>query len=184
MSIEVHIDWEGATHLVGRLHAAERSPAVTFDYAREWLGRAGSFSIDPTGLPLSTSPQHGAVLFGAMQDCGPDRWGRILIERAVRKHVLDRKPYRDIDYVLALDDTARIGALRFRTDATGPFLAATEGKLPPVVSLAALLRATDAIHGQTETAADLRFLLGAGSPSPSFPSPTTCATSPPARSSP
>ncbi len=164
MSIEVHIDWEGATHLVGRLHAAERSPAVTFDYAREWLGRAGSFSIDPTGLPLSTSPQHGAVLFGAMQDCGPDRWGRILIERAVRKHVLDRKPYRDIDYVLALDDTARIGALRFRTDATGPFLAATEGKLPPVVSLAALLRATDAIHGQTETAADLRFLLGAGSP--------------------
>lgn len=164
MSIEVHIDWQGATHLVGRLHGAERSPAVTFEYAREWLGRAGSFSIDPTGLPLGTSPLHAALLFGAMQDCGPDRWGRILIERAVRKHVLDRKPYRDIDYVLALDDAARIGALRFRTDAGGPFLAATEGRLPPVVRLAALLRATDAIHGQTETAADLRFLLGAGSP--------------------
>jgi serine/threonine-protein kinase HipA len=164
MSIEVHIDWQGGTHLIGRLHAAERSPAVTFDYAREWLGRAGSFSIDPTGLPLGTSPLHAAVLFGAMQDCGPDRWGRILIERAVRKHVLDRKPYRDFDYVLALDDAARIGALRFRTDAAGPFLAATGGKLPPFVSLAALLRATDAIHGQTETAADLRFLLGAGSP--------------------
>ena len=27
-----------------------------------------------------------------------------------------------------------------------------------------LLRATDAIHGETETAQDLRFLLGAGSP--------------------
>lgn len=164
MSIEVHLDWQGETYLLGRLHAAERSPAVTFDYAREWLGRADSFSIDPTGLPLGTSPQHGAVLFGAMHDCGPDRWGRILIERAVRKHILDRKPYRDIDYVLALDDAARIGALRFRTDASGPFLAATDGKLPPVASLAALMRATDAIHGQTETAADLRFLLGAGSP--------------------
>jgi len=164
VSIEVHIHWQGATHLVGRLHAAERGPAVTFEYAREWLARAGTFSIDPTGLPLGTSPQHGAGLFGAMHDCGPDRWGRILIERAVRKQVLDRKPYRDIDYVLALDDAARIGALRFRTDAAGPFLAATDGKLPPVVSLAALLRATDAIHGQTETAADLRFLLGAGSP--------------------
>ncbi len=164
MSVEVHIDWQGATHLVGRLYAAERGPAVTFEYAREWLTRAGAFSIDPLGLPLGTSPHHGAVLFGAMQDCGPDRWGRILIERAVRKHVLDRKPYRDIDYVLALDDGARIGALRFRADDAGPFLAATTGKLPPVVSLAALLRATDAIHGQTETAADLRFLLGAGSP--------------------
>ncbi|RXK53651.1 type II toxin-antitoxin system HipA family toxin [Oleiharenicola lentus] len=164
MSLEVHIDWQGATHRVGRLHTAERSPAVTFEYAREWLARDGAFSIDPTGLPLGPSPIHGAALFGAMQDCGPDRWGRILIERAVRKHVLDRKPYREIDYVIALDDTARIGALRFRTEPTGPFLAATTGKLPPLVSLAALLRAADAIHGETETAADLRFLLGAGSP--------------------
>ncbi len=164
MSIEVHIDWQGTTHLVGRLHTAERSAAVTFEYAREWLARAGTFSIDPTGLPLGPSPIHGASLFGAMQDCGPDRWGRILIERAVRKQILDRKPYREIDYVLALDDTARIGALRFRAEPTGPFLAATAGKLPPIVSLAALLRAADAIHGETETAADLRFLLGAGSP--------------------
>jgi serine/threonine-protein kinase HipA len=164
MSIEVHIDWQDATHLVGRLRTAERGAAVTFEYAREWLNRAGAFSIDPTSMPLGPSPVHGASLFGAMLDCGPDRWGRILIERAVRKQVLERKPYREIDYVLALDDTARIGALRFRTEPTGPFLAATAGKLPPMVSLAALLRAADAIHGETETAADLRFLLGAGSP--------------------
>lgn len=164
MSVEVHIDWQGGTHLVGRLHAAERSAAATFEYAREWLARAGAFAIDPTALPLGASPIHGAALFGAMQDCGPDRWGRVLIERAIRKQVLTRKPYRDLDYVLALDDTARIGALRFRTEPAGPFLAATAGKLPPVVSLAALLRATDAVHGETETAADLRYLLGAGSP--------------------
>ena len=164
MSIAVHLDWQGTMQLVGRLHPAERSPAVTFEYAREWLAREGAFSIDPTGLPLVNRPIHGATLFGAMLDCGPDRWGRILVERAVRKHVLDRKPYRDIDYVLALDDTARIGALRFRKEPAGPFLAATVGKLPPVVSLAALLRAADALHGETETAADLRFLLGAGSP--------------------
>ncbi len=164
MSIEVHIDWQGTTHLVGRLHAAERNAAVTFEYAREWLARTGSFSIDPTALPLGPSPVHGASLFGAMQDCGPDRWGRILIERAVRKQILDRKPYREIDYVLALDDTARIGALRFRTEPAGPFLAANAGRLPPMVSLAVLLRAADAIHGETETAADLRLLFGAGSP--------------------
>lgn len=164
MSIEVHIDCQGESRLVGRLHAAERSAAVSFEYAAEWLQRADAFAIDPTSLPLQRGVQHGKALFGAIQDCGPDRWGRVLIERAVRKKVLAQKPYRDVDYVLALDDAARIGALRFRLNAESPFLAPTRGKLPPLVKLAALLRATDALHGETETAQDLRFLLGAGSP--------------------
>lgn len=164
MSVEIHIEWQGETHRVGRLHTAERNSAVSFEYVSEWLSRAGAFAIDPTSLPLRPGAHHSPTLFGAIHDCGPDRWGRVLIERAVRKHVLDRKPYQDLDFVLALDDASRIGALRFRADATGLFLAARSGKLPPLVSLAALLRATDAIHGETETAADLRFLLGAGSP--------------------
>jgi len=164
MSLEVHIDWRGQTRLVGRLYAADRGASVSFEYALEWLHRDDAFAIDPTSLPLQRGAHHGATLFGAIQDCGPDRWGRILIERAVRKHVLTQKPYRDIDYVLALDDVARVGALRFRRDAGSPFLAATAGKLPPLVRLSALLRATDAIHSETETAQDLRFLLGAGSP--------------------
>lgn len=164
MTIEVHLDWQGQTLLVGRLHAAGRSTAVAFEYVPEWLDRPWAFAIDPTSLPLRPGPHHGATLFGVMQDCGPDRWGRLLIERAVRKQVLARKPYQDLDYVLALDDASRIGALRFRAGAAGPFLAASSGKLPPLVSLAALMHATDAIHGETETAQDLRFLLGAGSP--------------------
>jgi len=164
MSLEVHMDWLGQTQLVGRLHPAERGDSVSFEYASEWLQRDGAFPIDPTSLPLQRGANHGAALFGAIQDCGPDRWGRMLIERAVRKKVLTQKPYRDIDYVLALADAARVGALRFRLNAEGPFLAPTTGKLPPLVRLNALLRATDAIHGETETAQDLRFLLGAGSP--------------------
>jgi serine/threonine-protein kinase HipA len=164
MSLEVHIDWNGQTCLVGQLHAAERGPSISFEYASEWLQREDTFAIDPTSFPLQRGVHHGKTLFGAFQDCGPDRWGRVLIERAVRKKVLAQKPYRDIDYVLALDDASRIGALRFRLDANGPFLATTRGKLPPLVRLNTLLRATDAIHTETETAQDLRFLLGAGSP--------------------
>ena len=164
MSLQVHIDWQGQTHLVGRLHAAERGSSVSFEYALEWLRRDDAFAIDPTSLPLQRGAHHSGTLFGAIHDCGPDRWGRVLIERAVRKKVLAQKPYRDLDYVLALDDSARVGALRFRLEAESPFLAATTGKLPPLVRLNALLRATDAIHGETETAQDLRFLLGAGSP--------------------
>src|SRR5207247_2285120 len=139
-------------------------PSVSFEYAPAWLQRDDAFAIDPTSLPLQRGAHHGAALFGAIQDCGPDRWGRILIERAVRKKVLTQKPYRDIDYVLALDDVARIGALRFRHDASTPFLAPSRGKFPPLVRLNALLQATNAVHGQMETAEDLQFLLGAGSP--------------------
>jgi serine/threonine-protein kinase HipA len=164
MRVELQIEWEGGTHLVGHLLTAEHSPAVSFEYAAEWLSRGGVFAIDPTSLPLRPGTHHGHSLFGALRDCGPDRWGRVLIERAVRKHILERRPYQDLDYALALDDSSRIGALRFRTGAAGPFLAAGGGQLPPLVSLAALLRATDAVHSETETAADLRFLLGAGSP--------------------
>ena len=164
MSLEVHINWQGQTQLVGSLHAAEQGSAVSFEYALAWLQRDGAFAIDPTSLPLQRGAHHRGTLFGAIQDCGPDRWGRVLIERAVRKKVLAQKPYRDMDYVLALDDASRVGALRFRLDADSPFLAVTSGKLPPLIRLNALLRATDAIHTETETAQDLRFLLGAGSP--------------------
>jgi serine/threonine-protein kinase HipA len=164
MSVEVHIEWAGRSQLVGRLHTADRSAAVSFEYAADWLGRADTFSIDPTSLPLRPGPHHSPTLFGAVQDCGPDRWGRMLIERAVRKHVLDRKPYHDLDYVLALNDATRIGALRFRATRDGPFLATHEGRIPPLVQLAALLNATDAVHGESETAKDLRYLLGQGSP--------------------
>ncbi|MCX6896768.1 MAG: HipA domain-containing protein, partial [Verrucomicrobia bacterium] len=140
------------------------SASVSFEYDAGWLQRPDAFAIDPTSLPLQRGVHHGAALFGAIQDCGPDRWGRVLIERAVRKKVLPQKPYHEIDYVLALDDASRIGALRFRLDAASPFLAAASGKLPPLVRLNTLLHATDAIHSETETAQDLRFLLGAGSP--------------------
>ncbi len=35
MSLEIHIDWQGRTRLTGRLRSAERSPAVSFEYASE-----------------------------------------------------------------------------------------------------------------------------------------------------
>lgn len=164
MNVEVHTDWAGRTHLVGRLYAAEKSAAVSFEYDDTWLARGDTFPIDPLRLPLESSTHNAPVLFSALQDCGPDRWGRVLIERAVRKGLMAAKPYHEIDFVLALDDFPRIGALRFRPLDGGPFLAPGDKKLPPVVRLSALLAAADAIHHETETARDLRFLLGAGSP--------------------
>jgi hypothetical protein len=73
MSIEVHIDWQGETLFVGRLHTAERSAAVSFEYDPQWVNRKDAFSIDPTALPLQTGALHSSSLFGGVADCGPDR---------------------------------------------------------------------------------------------------------------
>lgn len=164
MTTEVHIDWQGATLLAGRLHTPERGASASFEYAAEWLSRVDAFALDPTSLPLQRPAHHAPVLHGAFQDAGPDRWGHLLIERAVRKKVLAQKPWRDLDYVLALDDVSRIGALRFLEAGGDAFLAPTTGKLPPLVRLGTLIQAADAIHHESETAADLRFLLAEGSP--------------------
>lgn len=164
MTVEVHVEWNGETRRVGSLHLAGRGPAVTFVYADEWLRTPDAFALDPTNLPLRAGAHHSPGLFGAFQDCGPDRWGRLLIERAVRREVLPRQAYQDLDFVLALDDASRIGALRFRRSPDSPFLAASGGRIPPLVQLAALLNAAAAVQGETETAQDLRFLLGQGSP--------------------
>jgi hypothetical protein len=62
--LEVHIDWQGETRLVGRLHAAERGASVSFEYDAGWLQREDSFAIDPTSLPLQRGAHHGTTLFG------------------------------------------------------------------------------------------------------------------------
>jgi serine/threonine-protein kinase HipA len=164
MTIEVHIDWLGETLYLGRLRLSERGATTSFEYDAGWLADPGAFAIDPVSLPLQRGVHHAPSLFGAMQDCGPDRWGRMLIKRSHGKGLISKMPRHEMDYVLALDDESRIGALRFRTEEGGAFLGESSGRLPPVVQLAALMNAADAVHGERETAEDLRFLLGIGSP--------------------
>jgi serine/threonine-protein kinase HipA len=161
---DVCVDWAGETMPVGTLYADDRSAAVGFEYSSTWLARGDAFAIDPTALPLRRGPFHGLDLPGALADAGPDRWGRIIIDRSVRQGVLERRPYRAIDYLLAIEDAARIGALRLRpSDDTG-FLGATRGIIPPLIRLRELLAATDAVQGDRASSRDLAFLLGAGSP--------------------
>jgi len=61
MSLEVQIDWQRQTHLVGQLHAADRGASIAFEYAVEWLQRDGAFAIDPTSLPSSRWRMNSAL---------------------------------------------------------------------------------------------------------------------------
>src|SRR4029077_5022660 len=69
-----------------------------------------------------------------------------------------------LDFLLAVDDFSRVGALRFQ-DESGVFQrGGGKGKrtAPPLIELDALLRATRAVETDRETAADLEYLRGRG----------------------
>ena len=166
--------------LVGTLHydgvgSRERS---AFAYDETWLGSADRFALEP-GLPLVAGPQYrrpvpnSSVFHGAFADTEPDGWAKKVIQRdhAKRRQEIRRSGkepktvhLQTIDFLLAVDDVSRVGAIRFQ-DESGAFCRATEpGRrtAPPVIELNQLLHATRAVETETETAADLAYLRGRG----------------------
>ncbi len=157
--------------LVGKLQfmADGNRESCSFAYDSEWLASSKAFALDPY-LPLQQGHQYapkggGSIFFGCFADSEPDGWGRMVIQRDRQKRGLAQAS-NSLDFLLAVHDESRTGALRFRSD-DGPFLTLPEsGKraAPPLVELRDLLRASSAIEKNTESAADLRLLLDRGSP--------------------
>ena len=169
-TIEVHIDHEGQTRLVGRcryITKARRSTSV-FEYDDAWLNYGEAFALDPANLLLDASPVYGnsdkSALPGALSDTGPDRWGRRLISRAFRKSG-EIRTLTEIDYLLGINDRSRIGALRFKRENESNFDHNIRRHLvPPLIPLPELLNAAEAVQSDTETSEDLKLLLNEGSP--------------------
>jgi serine/threonine-protein kinase HipA len=166
--------------LAGTLHyeAVGSRERAAFSYADVWLGSADRFGLEPA-LPLVAGPQYhrktpnGSVFPGAFADTEPDGWARrvILRDHAKRRQAARRAgqpaealQLQAIDFLLAVDDASRVGALRFQDEA-GVFCRATEpGRrtVPPLIELQQLLHATRAVEAENETAADLEYLRGRG----------------------
>ena len=166
----VYLDLEGQPQVVGRLWSRARKgrESATFEYDRSWLKHPARFALEPA-LVLSHGPQHtasGRRIFGAIGDSAPDRWGRLLIQREERRKAREakREPHtlNEVDYLIAVGDVARQGALRFAQKEEGPFLA--DGvQIPPLVRLTALLDASLRLAADGGTDEDLRLLLAPGS---------------------
>src|SRR5579859_1942590 len=146
----VYVDLQGTPHLVGRLWARMRKDreSATFEYDKDWLAHPERFSLEPA-LKLGPGPFHTVSdkpLFGAVGDSAPDRWGRVLMRRAERRRAeLEKetpRTLREIDFLLRVDDEARLGALRFAEREGGPFLAESgPTTTPPLLELPRLLSA-------------------------------------------
>jgi len=170
-SLLVYVDLEGTPHLVGRLWARSRKgkESATFEYDAAWLDNPLRFALEPA-LTLGTGPHHtaaGRLIFGAIGDSAPDRWGRVLIQRDERRKAREEKrtprTLLEVDYLLGVGDIARQGALRFAEQEGGPFLA-TGVQIPPLIQLPALLNAAMRLsQDDGGTDEDLRLLLAPGS---------------------
>jgi serine/threonine-protein kinase HipA len=169
-TLEVHIDLNGGTHLVGlcRYIAKRGSQTSVFEYDQTWIDATNGFAIDPDNLPLQAGPHprqsKKSALPGAMRDTAPDRWGQQLIKRAFRK-AGEERTLSEVDYLLAISDATRIGALRYKRPGEESFdHDIGRYRVPPLIRLPALVNAADAIQTNTETAEDLKLLLNEGSP--------------------
>ena len=169
-SLLVHVDLDGAPYLVGRLWSRSRKgkESATFEYDAAWLDNPLRFALEPA-LTLGKGPHHttaGRLIFGAIGDSAPDRWGRVLIQREERRKAREDKrtprTLLEVDYLLGVGDIARQGALRFTETEGGPFLS-TGVQIPPLIQLSALLGAAMRVSEDGGSDDDLRLLLAPGS---------------------
>ena len=162
----IHYDAKGA-----RENAA-------FQYDNAWLTASDGFQIDPN-LPLMAGPhfhnktKEGSVFHSVIADTEPDGWGRRVILRSHMKRrqalrekgrKIETRPLNALDFLLAVDDYSRVGALRFQDEA-GMFQGSQSKDsrtAPPLIELEMLLAASQRVEANTESAADLTYLLGRG----------------------
>lgn len=152
--------------------------SAAFEYVAEWLQAPDGFDLEP-GLPRVTGPQFhrktrdGSVFHGAIADTEPDGWGKRVIRRDHAKRrqqrreagaAIEARALNSLDFLLAVDDVSRVGALRLQ-DEDGVFQRASEPDrrtTPPLIELAQLLAATRAVETNQDTLADLAYLRGRG----------------------
>jgi len=160
--IYVYADWRelNGPRLMGVLHSEllRGKEVFSFEYEQEWLKEDFFQVLDPdlslyTGLHFLNDDKPN---FGAFLDSSPDRWGRILMRR--REAALARKEGRkeenlfETDYLLGVYDGHRMGGLRFKSSADGPFLDNNkEMASPPWASIRELERVSLRLEGENVT---------------------------------
>lgn len=150
-----------------------RREYCAFAYDGAWLADPAHFNVSADlrltegHQPHKAASPQDSVFHGAIADTAPDAWGRRVIARdhARRRRADPRLPaLSELDYLLAVDDFSRVGALRLR-DAAGNWCRTTaKGRpsTPPLIELEPIYQASRAVESGQESAEDLRYLQGKG----------------------
>ena len=150
-----------------------RRENCAFAYDAAWLANPACFNVSadlqlmPGHQPHKAALPQDSVFHGAIADTAPDAWGRRIIARdhAKRRRADPELPaFTELDYLLAVDDFSRVGALRLR-DVDGTWLrtvAKGRRSTPPLIELERIYQASRAVERGQESAEDLRYLQGKG----------------------
>lgn len=103
--------------MVGRL-ALTKDGLCAFEYSAEWLNTG--FSISPFELPLGSGvfiakPRPFEGGFGVFDDCLPDGWGLLILDRYLQQKGINPRTLTLLDRLAIVGSTGR-GALEFRPD--------------------------------------------------------------------
>ncbi len=143
-NIFVYAHWAGMNdpELLGALSnfSSGVKQVFEFEYDNEWLNNHTTLLLDPqlrifAGKFYSSNESKN---FGMFADSTPGSWGRALLRRyeiaSARKEQRASKTMNEADYLLRVFDFYRSGALRYRTDPTGEFVASDEQFILPSTS--------------------------------------------------
>lgn len=112
---QIEVFWNG--DIVGRI-ALTQNGLCAFEYTPEFV--ASGLSISPFELPLRNgvtiakpSPFDGG--FGVFDDCLPDGWGLLILDRYLQKRGINPRTLTLLDRLALVGSSGR-GALEFRPD--------------------------------------------------------------------
>lgn len=103
--------------VVGRL-ALTKEGLCAFEYSAEWLN--SGFSVSPFELPFRSGvfvakPRPFEGGFGVFDDCLPDGWGLLILDRYLQQNRINPRTLSLLDRFALVGSTGR-GALEFRPD--------------------------------------------------------------------
>lgn len=163
--------------LIGQLTFAEtsRGGVFSFSYDKSFLKSDYCLQIDPllTLHPGELYNDSSDKNFRAFLDSSPDRWGRILMQRRAaieyQKGLRSTARLTELDYLLGVHDSYRMGGIRFKTPQASGFLDNNaEFTAPPMTSLRELEHAAIQIERDKNLDSDeyyrwLKMLISPGS---------------------
>lgn len=170
--VELSVSLGDKARPVGRVSLLDDGPCAfsLFEYTHAWLKDPKSFPISPE-LALVAGPHirkptapDDPCFFFSLADTAPGAWGRKIIDQArAGLSGAANTPATALDYLCAVDDTLRLGALRVRLDpATAGENASEPLTLPGLADLPQALGASWALEKGRTLSSDWDFLLRFG----------------------
>jgi serine/threonine-protein kinase HipA len=178
-TVNVYASWAPIEEplLIGELTFSETSRGGVFSFAYDnaFLTSDYRLQVDPQltlhrGEFYNDAPDKN---FRAFLDSSPDRWGRILMQRRAaieyRKGLRETDRLTEMDYLLGVSDSYRMGGIRFKYSNSEHFLDDnTDFAAPPMASLKELEYAAIQIEKDADIDSDeyyrwLKMLMSPGS---------------------